>query len=232
MSEMPPVQRLRITFGRGEEIKYISHLDLMRLWERGLRRAEIPLAYSEGYSPHPKISLAAPLPVGVTSEAEIMDIFLEKRVSPMFLIKKVSDQLPHSLEISEIAEVALMLPSLQSLVCFAEYRVEVETHKEPPEVQKAVVSLLAVERLPWQRLRNGELRKYDLRSLIDNLWLVGWNGGSCILGMRLRCGSMGAGRVEDVVSAFGFERYPHSVHRTELILAEAKSAVRLPLKQR
>ena len=68
------MQRIRISFSRGEKVKYISHLDLMRLWERALRRASIPIAYSQGFSPHPKISIAAPLPIGVTSDGEFMDI--------------------------------------------------------------------------------------------------------------------------------------------------------------
>ena len=57
-------------------MKYITHLDMMRFWERALRRADVPLAYSEGFSPHAQISLAAPLAVGTTSEAELMDVFL------------------------------------------------------------------------------------------------------------------------------------------------------------
>ena len=68
------MQRLRIRFSRGEELKFISHLDIVRLWERALRRARVQLAYSEGFSPHPKISVAAPLSVGTTSDAELMDI--------------------------------------------------------------------------------------------------------------------------------------------------------------
>lgn len=56
------VQRLRITFARGDEMKYITHLDMMRFWERALRRAGLPVAYSEGFSPHPQIAIAAPSP--------------------------------------------------------------------------------------------------------------------------------------------------------------------------
>ncbi|KPK23033.1 MAG: hypothetical protein AMJ70_04475, partial [Dehalococcoidia bacterium SG8_51_3] len=72
------MQRLRIKYCRGEELKYISHLDIMRLWQRALNRAGISLAYSEGFHPHPKISLAAPLAIGVTSEAELMDVTLTR----------------------------------------------------------------------------------------------------------------------------------------------------------
>ncbi|MBA7542465.1 hypothetical protein ES705_34786 [subsurface metagenome] len=66
------MQRLRIRFCRGQEVKFISHLDILRLWQRALHRAGISVAYSEGFSPHPRISLAAPLPIGVTSQAELM----------------------------------------------------------------------------------------------------------------------------------------------------------------
>jgi len=93
------MQRLRFRFGRGEELKYISHLDLMRLWSRALRRAGLPVAYSEGFSPHPKISLAAPLPIGVTSEAELMDITLWKPVSPHFAMKSLVPRLPRGIDL-------------------------------------------------------------------------------------------------------------------------------------
>ena len=62
------MQRLRATFSRGERTKYITHLDLMRFWERAFRRARVPIAHSEGFRPHPRFALAAPLPVGVTSD--------------------------------------------------------------------------------------------------------------------------------------------------------------------
>ena len=99
------MQRLRITFSRSEELKYITHLDLMRLWQRVLRRANIPLVYSQGFSPHPRISLGAPLAIGVTSSSELMDIFLERRLSPHFFIKSVKEQLPGGIDILEVEEV-------------------------------------------------------------------------------------------------------------------------------
>ena len=100
------MQRLRIRFRRGEEIKFISHLDIMRLWERALRRARIPLTYSEGFNPRPRISLVAPLSVGVIGEAELMDIFIDKKVSPHWFTAAVSQQLPPGIEILEVFPIA------------------------------------------------------------------------------------------------------------------------------
>ena len=212
------MQRLRIRFSRGQELKFISHLDLIRLWQRALVRAGIPLAYSEGFNPRPRMSLAAPLALGVTSEAELMDIVLVKTVSPHFFIEAVSKQLPPGIEILQVFLVAPTLPSLQSQVRYAEYKVELETEKEPEEIESSLASLLSLEHLPWQHKRDTGTRNYDLRTLIDDLWLLGGNGGNCILGMRLRCDSSGAGRPEQVAAAMGFTSYPRLVHRTRLIL--------------
>jgi len=213
------MQRLRLKFSRGEEIKYISHLDLMRCWERVLRRAEIALAYSEGFTPHPRISLAAPLPIGVTSEAELMDITLQKPVSPYFLIQTLREQLPQGIDILEVQQIPLMIASLQSQLRYAEYRVMVKASKGVEEMQAAIDSLLQAERLPWQHMRDTGPRYYDLRALIKHIWLVSCHGSTFTLGMRLRCDPQGTGRPEQVSQALGLTEYPDSIHRSKLILA-------------
>ncbi len=212
------MQRLRVTFSRGEELKYISHLDMMRLWERALRRAAIPVAHSESFNPQPRISLAAPLQIGMTSEAELMDVFLERRLLPYYFLRGVGDQLPPGAAIKEVREVGLRLPSLQSQVRFAEYWVEVATGKV--DVESSLHSLLAKETLPWQHMRDTGPRRYDLRVLIDDLWLEHLRDGQCLLGMRLRMDAKGTGRPEQVVMALGFGDYPESIHRTKIILAQ------------
>lgn len=210
------MQRLRVRFARGEAIKFISHLDLMRLWQRALRRAGMPLAYSGGFNPHCRMSLAAPLPIGVTSEAELMDILIKKWVSPHFLTSALSEQLPAGIEIRQVYPVSLTLPSLQAQVRFAEYRVEVET--EEKDIEAKIASLLLLKQLPWQHQRDTGPKSYDLRALIDDLWLINFQPPGGTIGMRLRCDSGGSGRPEQVTAALGFSHYPRSIHRTKLIL--------------
>ncbi len=212
------MQRLRIRFGRGEGIKFISHLDIMRLWERALRRAQIPLAYSEGFSPHPRISLAAPLPVGVTSEAELMDVFTTKWVSPHSFTAAINQQLPPGIEVFGVYQIAPTMPSLQSQVRYSEYRVEVGSEREAKNIESAISSLLSMEHLPWHHQRDSGQRDYDLRTLIDDLRLVDWRSQYCTIEMRLRCDSSGSGRPEQVTSALNFTHPPQSIHRTKLIL--------------
>jgi len=213
--------RLRVKFKRGEEIKFISHLDLIRLWQRALHRAGIPLAYSQGFSPHPRISLAAPLALGVTSEAELMDISTARLVSPHFFTAAINQQLPSGIEILQVLQISPNQPSLQSQVCYAEYRVRVETEKKPEEVESALDTLLSAEHLPWQHRRDTGIRSYDLRVLIDDLWLIDCNLPCCTIGMKLRCGNSGSGRPEQVALALGFTQPPHSIHRTKLIMETA-----------
>jgi radical SAM-linked protein len=219
------VQRLRVTFSRGEEVKYITHLDLMRFWERALRRAAIPLAYSEGFSPSPRLALAAPLPVGVTASAELMDVSLSQRTNPEQFIKALSEQLPPGIAVSQVREVGLGLPSLQSQVRFSEYDVDVSTDRTVAEVQKAVEEFLAAESLPWQHKRERQVRRYDLRPLVQDLRVVGLADGLCTLGMRLRTDAQASGRADQVVAALGFPEPPVRIHRKRVILDEASPAI-------
>jgi radical SAM-linked protein len=212
------MQRLRISFSRGAVLKFISHLDLIRLWQRALNRAGIALAYSEGFNPHPRMSLAAPLALGVTSEAELMDVVLSKWSSPHAFTTSVGRQLPLGIEISQVYNTPLTMPSLQSQVRFAEYTVGVETEKEPEGIKTRIAALLAKESLPWEHQRDTGPHRYDLRALVDDVWLIDCQAGRCNMGMRLRCDSNGSGRPEQVAAALGFEKYPVSIHRTKLIL--------------
>ena len=220
------MQRLRVKFSRGEEIKFISHLDLMRCWERALRRAEIPLAYSEGFSPHPRIALASPLALGVTSEAELMDIVLTRWVSPHWFTAGVSRQLPAGIAILGVVPVAMTLPSLQSAIRSAEYRVGLDAVMGKDAIEGAVENLLSLEELPWHHKRDTGDRRYDLRALVEDVWVIEWplasskeeSSAKGVLGMTLRCDSSGSGRPEQVALALGITESPRSVHRTKLVL--------------
>jgi len=216
---MPPEtrQRLRITFAKGEPIKYISHLDLMRTWERALRRAQVPLVYSEGFNPRPKISIAAPLPVGFTGHGEVMDVVLSHRTSPYSFAKRLKPHLPPGLELLSVEEVYLSLPSLQSQMRYAEYRVVMESEETLAEMEKRVEQVLSAQSLPRQRERKGKVTEYDLRPLIDDLWIEGCEVTACVLGMRLQSDSQATGRPDEVLEAMGLGEVACSTERTRCL---------------
>ncbi|MBF6600712.1 MAG: DUF2344 domain-containing protein [Dehalococcoidia bacterium] len=217
------IQRLRVTFSRGDELKYITHLDLMRFWERALRRAALPVAYSEGFTPHAQISLAAPLAVGTTSEGELMDVFLSQRVTPKRFLADAATQLPAGIRLLAAHEVGLALPAVQADVRFAEYEVDVPD-SSVDAASAAAERFLAAETVPWEHKREDEVRSYDIRRLVDAIRVVGPSAaGGVRLRLRLRSDSQGAGRPEQVVAALGLPA-PARVHRTKLVLAERSPA--------
>jgi radical SAM-linked protein len=217
------VQRLRVTFTRGEEMKYVTHLDMMRFWERALRRAQIPVSYSEGFSPHPQIALAAPLAVGTTSDGELMDVFLQERMTPRAFIEALSTQLPPAISLTGARETGMALPSLQADVRAAEYEVDAPV-PAGVDVDQAIATVLAAESIPWQHKREDEVKAYDLRPLVIELHALARDESSVRLRMLLRNDSTaGAGRPEQVALALGLGA-PTRIHRTRIVLAERSPA--------
>lgn len=210
-------QRLRITFTRGEPLRFISHLDLMRFWERALRRAGLVVAYSEGFSPHPQIHLGAPLPLGTTGGAELLDVFLAEPVAPEEFLRRMQPQLPPGVAIGDAREIPLTLPSLQSQLRAAEYRVTLPDGADPAAIRAAVDQFLAQESVPWEHRREKEVKRYDLRPLVE--WLRVEESRPPVLIMRLRADPGATGRPDQVAAALGYPSPPH-IHRTALILAE------------
>ena len=130
-------QRVRVVFRKRGVLQWVSHLDTMRAWERTLRRAGLPLAYTQGFSPHPRIALAAPLPVGFEGERELMDVWLDPALDPALVHGRLEPKLPSGLEIVAVEEVAERLPSLQSLLRTACYRVSYDRAAVDPAALEA-----------------------------------------------------------------------------------------------
>jgi radical SAM-linked protein len=186
------------------------------VWQRAFRRAGVMLAYSEGFNPHPRLSLAAPLALGVTGEAELMDVYTVQPLSNHAFAAMVAPELPAGLEIAQVYSMPLEAPTLQAQIRFAEYEIRVVS-PDSDSLKSSIDSLMASESLPWQHQRDTGIKSYDLRKLIDSLWIAGESDGIITLGMKLRCDSGGAGRPEQVVRALGLDT-PLAIHRIKLIL--------------
>ncbi len=163
------MQRLRLTFTRGEEAKYVSHLDLARLWERAVRRARLPLAYSAGFTPHPRLSFAAPLAVGLTSDGELLELYLTEPSPPAEVQARLGAQLPPGLALLSVVEEA-DAPSLQSRVRAALYLARFRT--AIPDLAARVAAFLARERVPYERKRERKGKTLDLRPYVEQLAVI------------------------------------------------------------
>ncbi|MCX6012906.1 MAG: TIGR03936 family radical SAM-associated protein [Chloroflexi bacterium] len=206
--------RIRIRFHRGSEIKYISHLDLMRLFERALRRSNISIIYSEGFSAHPRISLASPLPVGVTSQYELMDLYVEHFNSIESLITKLNSQLPEGIRIIEGVEVSSNEPSLQAQLKELEYEVTIKSDDSYKSIESTINSFKAKKELTWHRNKARGSTPYDLRSRVNDIWIKNYTGSEVCFGMKLQFSA----RPDHVISALGFNSVPGLTHRIKLIL--------------
>lgn len=197
-------------------MRFTGHLDLHRAWERSFRRARLPIAYTQGFNPQPRINLAAALPLGFTSEGEIADIWLEQQLTPDAIMRALQPALPPGIQIHGIHPVDLRAPSLQGEVISAEY---VVTFLESiSELDLRLQELLAAGELP--RRRRG--KDYDLRPLIEAVeaWPADDEGHQRLF-MRLAARAGATGRPEEVVSALGAAPEDVRVHRTRLIFRQA-----------
>lgn len=206
------MQRLRLTFAKTAAMKFSGHLDLHRAWERTLRRAGLPLAYSEGFNPQPKIQLASALPLGFTSECEVADVWLETPQDLEAARAALEQAIPPGIALREIAEVPQRGPALQTQVIAAEYRVVVTSALSPEAMDERIAALLAAPEI--RRVRRG--KEYDLRPLIESLERVGVDELGYVLLMRLAAREGATGRPEEVVDALGLNAAEALFHRQRM----------------
>jgi len=159
-------QRIRLIFSKTEAMRFTGHLDLILTWERTFRRANLPLSYSEGFNPRPVINLAAPLPLGFISTAEIGDFWLSECLEPNEVFESLTRSLPPGLVIHDLHDIAqLHGGKLPSLVKRSEYSITL--FEEYPRLQKEIEGLLQSS----QCIRTRKKKEYDLRPLIHDITL-------------------------------------------------------------
>ncbi|MBI5048326.1 MAG: TIGR03960 family B12-binding radical SAM protein [Deltaproteobacteria bacterium] len=128
--------KVRLTFSKTGTMKYLGHLELVTLFSRAIRRAEIPMAYSAGFHPLPKIGFSPPLPVGIESVAEEMDLELSEYMKPDELHKRLNKTLPHGIQILEAAEVPLKLNPISAIITEATYLIYIVADSPDRSIQE------------------------------------------------------------------------------------------------
>jgi radical SAM-linked protein len=205
--------RLRITFAKTESMRYTGHLDLHRTWERTIRRARLPLAYSQGFNRRPRLQLALALPLGFTSECELLDAWFYNDLDLNQARLALDRAIPPGLGVLAIAEAGLMEPPLQTRIRSASYITILLDHV--PDLDSRVARLLAAGSLP--RVRRG--KSYDLRPMIEALTLAEPGiEDRAQLSMQLSAREGQTGRPDEVLSALEIPPESARVHRVRLIL--------------
>lgn len=219
----PPRQRVRLLYEKGEAIKFISHLDEFRMWERTLRRADLPILYKQGFNPQPHIQFASPLGVGFTGQREPVDITFCPPLPLDELAERIRAKLPPGAFVHAIEEVPLKTESLQSVLIGADYTILI--YAEPGELSEEVLAgriadFLATESIPRERQRKGSKYTYNLRPLIFELTYQGYDAHReehrIFLRVQQREGA--TGRPDEVVDALELDDYARTLRRDRLYI--------------
>ena len=174
-----PVRIARIKYSCSEQIRFLSHLDMTRLFERALRRAQIPLVYTEGYNPHPKVSYGPALATGYLSEAEYFDIYYynEKNTD---LFQRLSEQLPEGVKILQIKTLFGKPKALTSIVNRIDYRILFQQKIENGFLQEKIHEIINKENIFVERkTKSNKVRKVNIRPYISEMKPI--DDGFCLI---------------------------------------------------
>lgn len=160
------VQRIRLRYTKRGRLRFTSHRDFQRAFERALRRAEVPMAYSAGFTPHPKVSYANAAPTGTGSEAEFLEIQLAEFRDPQELRKLLDESLPDGLDITDAVEAHTSSFADRLQASLWEMRLD---GVEVADAERAVAAFLAAETVEVQRRTKNGLRTFDARAAVARL---------------------------------------------------------------
>jgi len=218
MTTQDQIIRIRVRYTKGHSLRFTGHLDLQRIWERLLRRSELPLRYSQGFHPRARINLASALPLGCISESELLDFWMDKPLPPEEIQSRlVSTALP-DLEIKSVYFVDLREASLQSQMVASEFEVHFFDPQDTKILHEKINDLLTKKTI----IRTRRNKTYDLLPLILKLDIFSLESGEIGLQMSLNAEPGATGRPDEALDELGYANTKYLVKRTQLILSSDK----------
>ncbi|WP_165442897.1 TIGR03936 family radical SAM-associated protein [Senegalia massiliensis] len=224
--------KLRVKFKKYSLIRYISHLDLMRLFQRAFRRANIPVEYSKGFNPQPKFSFATALALGLTSDGEYMDIELQEEIAPEKFIKDMNDVLPEGVEILE-AHYTDDKKSLMSIIKSSSYIIELIPleNSSKKSIYEAIDNFKRKKEIYITKSKKKKGRtvkkEVDIRKNIYELDIILYESDRIILKTLLKTGSTGNLKPELLIKALikeglQVDNVDYNIHRLDLFTEDPK----------
>ena len=207
--------RIRLTYAKLGNLRFIGHLDLQRLFERALRRTNLPLRYTQGFSPHMRINLASALPLGFVGQAEQMDFWLDQEFSLDEISSRLSTSLPAELILKDLQVIDNKQPSLQASLLSSEYEIVLPAAIDLQTLKDQIGTLLAQDTLPVQRRK----KTVDLKNLILD-WSLPSDSPVTILKISMKSGPLENGRPDEFLELLEIDPADCLVTRTKLIFEE------------
>lgn len=209
------MQRIRVFYSKTEGLRYTANLDMHKVWERSLRRAGLPVAYSQGFHPQPRIQQGCPLPLGFLSTAEVVDFWLNTECGELSEFQEaLSAAVPSGIQIQRLEEIDQHEQALQARTLSTVYQVVVLEPTTTEELTQRVDKLLSASSI--MRIRRD--KPYDLRPLIEELTVKppAAPDESPLLIMQLSAREGATGRPEEVLVELGFDPLAARVLRTAI----------------
>lgn len=180
---------IRFKFTRGEELRFISHLDQQRLFQRAFRRAGLNIAHSNGFNPHPKLSFALAMSVGLMSDSEYGDVVLTRDIDLMEFTKRLNAALPEGLKVIEARRIPQGKTSLSASLTDSRYRIEVALEDGMDET--SLFNILNTyksldEVILEKRNKKGKLVPKNIRPFIQDIRVLSIEKGNAVLELRLK----------------------------------------------
>ena len=224
--------KYRVEITKDEDIRYISHLDYAALMQRAICRAHLPAAYSEGFNPHMKIAFASALAVGVTSDAEYMDMELSEPLEPAVIAERLAPQLPSGVRLKQLKPVEGKHAALMAEVDQAVYSVEVPVQGSAKDAEKAVDAFNAAEAVVYHRVTPKKTREIEVKQYMQGKAAIHTADSSVHLLLRIRITSSGSIKPGEILALlchdFGLPvQEPLAVIHRQALLSKGKTPMEL-----
>lgn len=228
--------KYRVKFSKGEEMKFIGHLDVMRLFQRAIKRADLPIAYSKGFNPHQLLAFANPLSLGMTSGGEYGDFEMEEEVEPKEIAEKLQKQMPEGICILDVVLLPKKTPKAMASVEAAGYRAILDKRVTPEMGERFLSSFLDQKEILMMKKTKHHLKETDIRpDILEMKQTVQEN--QVEIHMVLSAGSNQSVKAELVLQSFyewmglDFDRFQISFERSDLFRIRNEGQKRIPLNQ-
>jgi radical SAM-linked protein len=215
MTDQTSITRIRVEYSKGPSLRFTGHLDMQHLWERLLRRSGLPIRYSQGFHSRARLNLASALPLGFTSEAELLDFWMNEPLPLEEVQQRLSRAAPAGLEIKTVQVIPLSEDALQARMHASEYIIHFFDPQHPENLVNLIEKTMAYDTIPRVRRK----KSYDLRPLILDMKVHPLAEGEIGLWMRLNAEPGKTGRPDEVLAELGFENTTYLAVRSCLILS-------------
>ena len=189
--------KYRLTFSKSGYAKYVSHLDLLRMFQRAFMRSELPISYSQGFNPHQKISIAFPLPLGTTGTNEYMDIELDEELSKEEIISRLNKALPPDIKISDASVPTTKTSTLSRAV----YTLGIDLKKQISDLDKQINEFFGKESIVIEKKTKKGISEADIKSSIISYEILDFNEKFINIKLVLSCADGASLKASVVVDA-------------------------------